>query len=61
LLCWFHHRTIETSGWKFTMIRGAPHVKAPPWIDRAAQWRPTTKSPTMLLDSFESRVTRGWM
>lgn len=56
LLCWSHHRTIETSGWQFRMIRGAPHVKAPPWIDPGAQWRPTTKSPTMLLDTFESRV-----
>ena len=58
LLCWSHHRTIETSGWQFRMIRGVPYIKAPPWIDPAAQWRPTTKSPTMLLDIIEKRAQR---
>jgi hypothetical protein len=36
LLCWFHHRTIDSSGWAVTMRRGVPHVRAPGWIDRAA-------------------------
>lgn len=58
LLCWSHHRTIDTSGWEIKMIRGAPHIKAPPWIDAYAQWRPTTKSPTMLLDAAQRRVER---
>lgn len=58
LLCWAHHRTIDTSGWEIRMIRGAPHIKAPPWIDPHAEWRPTTKSPTMMLDAAESRVRR---
>jgi len=50
LLCWYHHRTLDTAGWQITMDRGIPHVSAPPWIDpdsrsRAApgslhrQWR----------------------
>jgi 5-methylcytosine-specific restriction protein A len=56
LLCWAHHRTIETSGWEISMIRGAPHIKAPPWIDPHAPWRPTSKSPTMLLDAAEKRA-----
>ena len=56
LLCWFHHRTLETSGWKFMMIRGAPHIKAPPWLDPHAQWRPTTKSSTIQLDALEKRA-----
>ncbi|MCC6269640.1 MAG: DUF222 domain-containing protein, partial [Microbacteriaceae bacterium] len=34
LLCWFHHRTIETSGWQIRMFGGVPHIKAPPWLDR---------------------------
>jgi 5-methylcytosine-specific restriction protein A len=58
LLCWAHHRTIDTSGWSIRMLDGAPHIKAPPWIDPYAQWRPTTKSPTMLLDTVERRARR---
>lgn len=58
LLCWFHHRTIETSGWQIRMIRGAPHIKAPPWLNPRDEWRPSTKSPTMLLDNVEKRVRR---
>ena len=53
-VCWFHHRTIDTSGWEITMIGGAPHVKAPPWIEppglhgkHQRPWRPATKSRTM--------------
>lgn len=56
LLCWSHHRTIDTSGWHIRMIRGAPHIKAPPWIEPHAQWRSITKSPTMLLDRAEKRA-----
>ncbi len=56
LLCWSHHRTIDTSGWQIRMIRGAPHIKAPPWIDPGAQWRSSTKSPTMLLNAAERRA-----
>lgn len=58
LLCWSHHRTIESSGWKIEMFDGAPHVLAPPWIDQHAQWRPATKSPTMLIGVVERRVER---
>ncbi|RNE64103.1 HNH endonuclease signature motif containing protein [Cryobacterium tepidiphilum] len=52
-LCWFHHRTIETSGWEIRMIDGSPQIKAPPWIDRTGRWRPATKSPTRLTDQLE--------
>ena len=30
LLCWFHHRTIETSGWKIRMLRGVPQIRHHP-------------------------------
>jgi 5-methylcytosine-specific restriction protein A len=53
LLCWFHHRTLDTSGWQFRMIRGAPHVKAPPWHDPTQQWRPTKGSRIRQLDTIE--------
>lgn len=58
LLCWAHHRTIETSGWLIKMIGGAPHIKPPPWISYSAPWRLATKSPTMLIDAIEKRVQR---
>ncbi|MBW9095309.1 DUF222 domain-containing protein [Microbacterium jejuense] len=47
LLCWFHHRTIDTGGWQIRMIDGIPHVRGPSWWDAQARWRPTTKSPTV--------------
>jgi len=46
LLCWFHHRTIDTSGWAIRMRSGAPEVQAPPWLDHSRRWRPATKSRT---------------
>jgi hypothetical protein len=39
LLCWYHHHTIETSGWEIRMVSGIPQVKAPRWIDPAGRWR----------------------
>ncbi|HEV7565142.1 MAG TPA: DUF222 domain-containing protein [Microbacteriaceae bacterium] len=52
LLCWFHHRTIETSGWQVRMIRGAPQIKAPPWLDSGARWRSASRSRTSLTDAI---------
>jgi hypothetical protein len=46
LLCWFHHRTIATSGWDIKMINKIPHLKAPAWLRGDGQWHPATKSPT---------------
>jgi hypothetical protein len=46
LLCWFHHRSIETSGWQVRMRKGVPEVKAPPWIQWDAPWRAASKSRT---------------
>ncbi|WP_108250349.1 HNH endonuclease signature motif containing protein [Planctomonas deserti] len=54
LLCWFHHRTIDTSGWAIRMRAGAPEVQAPPWLDHTRRWRPATKSRT----ATAARVSR---
>ncbi|WP_353988186.1 HNH endonuclease signature motif containing protein [Ruicaihuangia caeni] len=43
-LCYFHHRTIDTSGWRISMRHGTPWVKPPPWLDPTGTWRPSTKS-----------------
>ncbi|WP_022894796.1 HNH endonuclease signature motif containing protein [Agromyces subbeticus] len=58
LLCWFHHRTIETSGWGIRMIRGAPQIRPPAWLDPGGTWRPSTKSPTRLADQLERNEER---
>jgi hypothetical protein len=28
-LCWWHHRTIDFSGWEIRMVEGMPEVRAP--------------------------------
>lgn len=50
LLCWFHHRSIETSGWLIRMVAGVPEIKAPPWIEWDSPWRLATKSKTRRAD-----------
>jgi 5-methylcytosine-specific restriction protein A len=57
-LCWFHHHTIETSGWEIRMIDGSPQVKAPPWIDPDRRWQPATKSPTRRTDQIDKKHRR---
>jgi hypothetical protein len=47
VLCWFHHRTLDTSGWAFCMVGGLPQVKYPPWLDDTATWYPTGRSATL--------------
>lgn len=39
LLCWHHHRGIETSGWEIRMIDGMPQVRPPGWLDPQRRWR----------------------
>lgn len=40
LLCWFHHRTLETSGWEVRMRDGTPETRAPGWVEARRPWRP---------------------
>ncbi|HUG51599.1 MAG TPA: DUF222 domain-containing protein [Terrimesophilobacter sp.] len=47
VLCWFHHRTLDTSGWEFRMVNGIPEVKYPPWLDDTGTWYPTGRSATL--------------
>ncbi len=56
LLCWIHHRTIDTGGWKVRMVDGVPHVKGPYWWDPEVRWRPSTKSPTRRRDQISMRT-----
>ncbi|MEC5150199.1 DUF222 domain-containing protein [Cryobacterium sp. GrIS_2_6] len=43
LLCWFHHHTIDTSGWEIRMVKGSPQVRAPGLIDPHRLWRPPNR------------------
>jgi 5-methylcytosine-specific restriction protein A len=64
LLCWFHHRTIETSGWEIRMHGGVPQIKPPPWLDRGRGWRRAAGSPVRIAEGLaraekEPRETEG--
>ncbi|GAB3030951.1 HNH endonuclease signature motif containing protein [Parafrigoribacterium mesophilum] len=47
VLCWFHHRMLDESGWEFRMVDGLPQVKYPPWLDDTGTWYPTGRSATL--------------
>ncbi|WP_354002933.1 HNH endonuclease signature motif containing protein [Microbacterium elymi] len=44
-LCWFHHRTLETSGWEVRILNGVPQVRGPAWWDPHRRWRPVDNHP----------------
>jgi len=52
LVCWFHRRFLDTSGWAIRMNRGVPEVRAPLWYDSGGRWKPVTASPTRLHDAL---------
>ncbi len=58
LLCWFHHRTIDTSGWRIRMDHGAVYIRPPGWIDREGRWRHSTKSRTALSTALSETLAR---
>ncbi|RXZ49345.1 HNH endonuclease [Agromyces fucosus] len=44
LRCWFHHRSIDSSGWRIRMNDGTPEVMPPPGMG-PQRWRASTVSP----------------
>jgi len=44
LLCPYHHGMLHDSAFSLRMIRGKPHLLAPPWIDPEQRWIPLGKS-----------------
>lgn len=45
LLCWWHHRSLDTrDGWQVRIRDGIPEIKGPSWWDIYRTWRPTSKS-----------------
>lgn len=59
LLCWYHHRTLETSGWYIRMIDGMPHTKAPHSVDPYGRWRPATGSRHRRHERLRRRVAQA--
>jgi hypothetical protein len=55
MLCWHHHRTLDSSGWKVRMNNGVPEVRGPYWWDAKLKWRRATTSPTRIRDLLVDR------
>jgi hypothetical protein len=56
LLCWAHHRFIDTGPWRIRMNHGTPEIQAPHWFDPTHRWRTTTKSHTRLQNLTRRRT-----
>lgn len=59
LLCWHHHRTLDSGGWKVRMRNGVPEVRGPCWWDPSMQWRAVTSSPLRMRQRLAARVGSG--
>lgn len=57
-LCWWHHRTIETSGWQIRMVGGVPEVRGPAAIDPTGAWRRPAGSLHLARDRLRRRVKK---
>ncbi|GAT73686.1 HNH endonuclease domain protein [Microbacterium sp. HM58-2] len=38
-LCWWHHRSLDRSGWEIRMNGGVPQIQGPEWWDPQQRWR----------------------
>lgn len=47
-LCWWHHRSLDVSGWEIRMQDGLPRIRGPAWWDPSRQWR----TPRPSLEAF---------
>ena len=44
LLCWYHHHSIDTSGWDIRMNRGTPEIRAPYCYDPTRTWQAASQN-----------------
>jgi hypothetical protein len=58
LLCPFHHAMLPGSHFQMRMIRGKPHLLAPPWIDPDQRWIPLGKSRIAKLNALRLDALR---
>jgi len=47
-LCWWHHRSLDRSGWEIRMANGLPQIRGPAWWDPDQAWRTPRASRTPL-------------
>ncbi len=59
LLCFYHHRTIDSNGWDITMKRGVPHVKPPRWLLRYFTWDRRMVDQFSTWSDWDSHATTG--
>ncbi|KQP01757.1 hypothetical protein ASF30_04050 [Leifsonia sp. Leaf264] len=58
LLCWFHHRTIDTrNGWRVRMIDGSPQIMPPPELGPPV-WQPARTSRVRQSDALRQHMHR---
>ncbi|MCI1019079.1 DUF222 domain-containing protein [Microbacterium sp. C5A9] len=51
-LCYYHHRSLNGSGWHIRMHNGTPQIQGPPWWDPHQHWHtPTPSLPDKTLPS----------
>ncbi|WP_226531304.1 HNH endonuclease signature motif containing protein [Microbacterium paraoxydans] len=43
-LCWWHHRSLDSSGWEIRMSEGLPQIRGPAWWDPTRRWRTPHRS-----------------
>ncbi|KQX07594.1 hypothetical protein ASC59_07585 [Leifsonia sp. Root1293] len=56
LLCWFHHRTIETrGGWRVRMVDGSPEIMPPPELG-PPEWRPARRGRVRQAHALRQRM-----
>ena len=55
-LCWWHHRSLGSSGWEIRMNQGVPEIRGPAWWDPTGRWRAPRLSAPMT--SPQPRATR---
>ncbi|MCO1338445.1 hypothetical protein BJH93_06000 [Kocuria polaris] len=59
LLCFYHHRSIEDSGWGIEMRSGVPWVRAPGWINPTGVFRPAPSSLTRYRAGLTTRLNQA--
>lgn len=54
-LCWYHHRSLDRSGWEVRMDAGIPQIRGPAWWDPDRRWR----TPRITLESLRMSTARA--
>ena len=59
LLCWWHHRSVESGGWHVRMVEGLPEVRGPRWWDPEMVWRPARSVWATAMERVSGRAVPG--